>query len=521
MGNMAKRWELLPPAPQGFVASLPDIHSVLAHALYHRGLRTQSEVRDFLDGRFSGGDPFRLPGMHKAVSRLRQAIKQQESICVYGDFDADGVAACALLVQSLTSLGARAIPYIPHRIDEGYGLNKMALDRIVGQSIQLVVTVDCGIRSVEEVAHARRRGLEVIITDHHSVPAELPPALAVVSPRLPDSRYPEKNLSGVGVAYKLSQALLRVEGRIPVSSSRLREEELLDLVALGTVTDLAPLGGENRALVKQGLIQIRQANGPQRPGLRALLATAGIRPQAVDTYTIGYIIGPRLNAAGRLGDAGVAYQLLMANSQDQAQKLAQELEEKNSQRQSLLTEVWMKAREQVLDRTKEPLLWAVGPDFQSGVVGLAAARLTEEFYRPAVVVELGEIESRGSCRSVPEFNITLALDQCRDLLVKYGGHSSAAGFTVKNEDLLALEERLRKIAAKSLAGLELLPSLTINAELSLKDLEPKLFIDAQLLEPLGVGNPPLTILSRGVEVREAKTVGESHLKLILSDGRIV
>ncbi|MBI2845189.1 MAG: DHH family phosphoesterase, partial [Chloroflexi bacterium] len=270
MAGLPKRWQLLPPAPQDFLSTLHQIHPLLGQALYHRGLQTATEARHFLEGHLPSADPFRLAGVSAAVSRIRQAIKNNELTCIYGDFDADGVAGCALLVQTLTSLGGNAVPYIPHRVDEGYGLNIRAMDKLAEQGVKLVVTVDCGVRSVEEVQYAQRRGMDVIITDHHSLPEELPEALAVVNPRLPNSQYPEKNLSGVGVAYKLAQALLRVELQVPMDAQRktITEEDLLDLVALGTVADLAPLKGENRALVKQGIEEMRSKDGPSRPGLR-------------------------------------------------------------------------------------------------------------------------------------------------------------------------------------------------------------------------------------------------------------
>ncbi|MFQ6000235.1 MAG: single-stranded-DNA-specific exonuclease RecJ [Anaerolineae bacterium] len=517
------RWEVAKPAPQEYLARFRDLPPSIAQCLYNRGFKSPQEAYAFLSGepalaRGRPGpekdDPFQLRGIHQAVAHIRQAIRQKQRIAVYGDFDADGIAATALLAQTISSLGGQAWPYIPHRVDEGYGLHREALERLAEKGCRLLVTVDCGVRSIEEVRYAQQLGLEVIVTDHHSPPSELPPALAVVNPKREDCPYPFKGLSGAGVAFKLAQALLKVERRVPLSrkSTPLEEEELLDLVALGTITDLSPLLGENRSLVKRGLSTL---NHSPRPGILAL--SASLKEGTITSQTIGYILGPRLNAAGRLGDAMASYRLLTTSSPAEAQELALELEERNRQRKDLTLQVLEKAQKQIEGQESEPILFAQGEGFPCGVIGLVASRLSEEFYRPAVVIELGEEESRGSARSIPEFDITKALDECRDLLLRYGGHSLAAGFTVKSEDLATLEERLRGIAARQLSDLELVPTLSIDAEVPLTDLEPAIFAAAQTLEPFGSSNPPPTFLSRGVEVREARLVGETHLRFALTD----
>ncbi len=512
------RWKVAKPAPQEYLAQIQDLPPSIAQCLYNRGLKTPQEAYAFLSGEAEEDDPFQLQGVHQAVARIRQAIRQEERIAVYGDFDADGVAATALLTQTISSLGGEAWPYIPHRVDEGYGLHSEALERLAQEGCRLLVTVDCGVRSIEEVGYARQLGLEVIITDHHSPPQELPPALAVVNPKREDCPYPYKGLSGAGVAFKLAQALLRVGRSVPLfrKGTALREEELLDLVALGTITDLSPLLGENRSLVKRGLSTL---NDSPRPGILAL--SAPLKERTITSQTVGYILGPRLNAAGRLGDAMTSYRLLTTPSPAEAQELALELEERNRQRKDLTLQVLEEAQKQIEGQESEPILFAKGEGFPCGVIGLVASRLSEEFYRPAVVIEWGEEESRGSARSIPEFDITKALDECRDLLLGYGGHSVAAGFTVKSEHLATLEERIRGIAARQLSDLELVPTLSIDAEIPLTDLEPTIFAAAQTLEPFGPSNPAPTFLSRGVEVREARLVGETHLRLMVTDGRVI
>jgi len=520
-----KRWHLLPPAPEAHLARFPHLSPLLVQLLYNRGITEPAEVEAFLAGEFREDNPFQMKGMNEAVARIRRAIRAGEPIVVYGDFDADGVTATALLVETLASLGAKVEPYIPHRIEEGYGLNFSALRNLASQGAKLIVTVDCGIRSIEEVSYGDRLGLDIIITDHHSVPERLPPALAIINPKQADCLYPFKELAGVGVAFKLAQALLRVNRQVPLARDAISEDELFDLVALGTVADMVPLLGENRALVRGGLERLSQA---QRLGVRALMAQAGVKPEGVNAYTIGYILAPRLNAAGRLGDAMVSYRLLTSESEEVASELAWELEEENRRRQRLTMEILEKARKQVLDSVAEvgvqglpPLLFTAGEDYFSGVAGLVASRLSEEFYRPTLVIELGEGESRGSARSIPEFNITAALDECEDLLTKYGGHAMAAGFSLPNSNLEAFHERLLQIAERQLGEVELVPTLTIDAEVPLASLNWATQAVLAQMEPFGYANPTPTLLSRGVLVRDHRLVGDDHLKLALTDGQAI
>lgn len=520
---MKPKWQIAPPAPPDHLARFPQLSPLIVQLLYNRGITTPQDVRDFLAGACPEGNPFRLKGMNEAVTRLRQAIRRGELVAIYGDFDADGVAATALLVETLSALGAEVKPYIPHRVDEGYGLNTGALRQLASQGVGVVVSVDCGIRSVTEVSYGRKLGLDLIITDHHSVGEETPPALAVINPKQHDCPYPFKDLAGVGVAFKLAQALLQTNRQVPVAKGEVsvNEEDLLDLAALGTVTDLAPLLGENRSLVKQGLERLNATN---RLGLQAMIAQAGLKLGQIDATTISFGLGPRLNAAGRIDDAIMSYDLLLCRSPTQAENLARMLEEQNQHRQRLTAETLERAREQVLIAGEsEKLFFAAAKDFLAGIVGLVAHRLTEEFYRPSLVVELGPEESRGSARSIPEFNITAALDRCSDLLIRYGGHAAAAGFTVANDNLEALRERLKELAAEQLEGVELTPTLLIDAEVELSEVDWATQALLTQLEPCGYANPSPLLLSRQAIVRDARAVGteERHLKLTLSDGRVV
>lgn len=529
LSAQVKRWRVQPLIPPSVQRRLGAYHPILAQLLYNRGQDTPEKARLFLEG---GDDtlhnPFAMHGMSDAVARIRHAIRRGELIAVYGDFDADGVTSTALLTQALQALGGRVRPYIPNRVDEGYGLNINALDTLRDEGVRLVVTVDCGIRSLEEVAHGRRIGLDMIVTDHHSVGEELPDALAVLDPKI-DARlraengrhsgYPEDMLAGVGVAYKLADALVRAEASQTRREPALKLSDLLDLVALGTVADLVPLDRlENRELVRRGLEVLNRA---QRPGLFELAQVAGVQPGKIDTTAIGFMLGPRINAAGRLASAMIAYELLIAEM-PHAGQYAQRLQALNEERQIKTLEALAIARERALrdGLDKTPLIFDAGPEFEAGIVGLVAGRLSEEFYRPAVVVEQGETESRGSCRSIPGFDITRALDECADLLLRHGGHAQAAGFTVRNENLPALRERLQAIAERALAGQDLRPELLADAEVRLSDLTLELAYEVQRLEPTGTGNETPLFITRGLYVTDRRRVGRdgSHLRLRLSDG---
>ena len=537
-----KRWQVLPPAPAEHLQHFGDLPPLVVQLLYNRGLSEASEVAAFLaaPGEELLGDPFALRDMPLAVQRIHQAIADGERIVVYGDFDVDGITSAALLVQTLQTLGARASPYIPRRLEEGYGLNMGALDRLAAESVRLVITVDNGISALDEVDHAQALGIDVIVTDHHHVPPQLPRAVAILNPKRPDCPYPFKELAGVGVALKLAQALL-------VPSSRLRPEaqpegfqvpsftlrglehetwnlergtcwnmELgLDLVALGTVVDMAPLIGENRALVRRGLAMLNQT---QRPGLLAMIARAGLRLGQIDSSALSFTLGPRLNAAGRIDDAITSYRLLVTDSPDEAATLADDLEAKNQERQRLTAEVLERARSQACELGDARLLLVAGEGYAAGVVGLVAGRLVDEFYRPALVVEWGEERSRGSARSIPEFNIVAALTECQDLLVRFGGHAMAAGFTIETPRLAALQGRLLAIADRELRGLDLTPTLFVDAELPLAQASWATYNWVSKLAPFGYANPTPTFLSRHVHVRAARLVGSNHLRLKLADG---
>jgi single-stranded-DNA-specific exonuclease len=515
----SKRWEINPPLPESEARRFQFFHPVVARILYNRGFTEPEAAQAFVSGAPQFHNPFKMKGVTEAIHRIKKAIKNQEPTVVYGDFDADGVTSTVLLVTVLRKLGANVQPYIPHRVDEGYGLNNEALEILARQGIKLVITVDCGIRSIAEVEHGKACGLDIIITDHHSVGPEIPNAFAVINPKQADCPYPEKMLAGVGIAYKLADALIKNARNQDKRDVPINSEELLDLVAIGTVADLAPLSHpENRSLVIQGLKHLQQA---RRVGIKALLEVASMPPEKINAMAIGFTIGPRINAAGRLESAMLAYDLLSTDELQKAVQLAHELQRLNEKRQELTRDAQALARALAgLEAGDQPLIMAVDPNFQQGIVGLAAGRLTEEYYRPAIVMQQGDHESHGSCRSIAEFNITEALDQCAELLIRHGGHAQAAGFAIYNENIPVFRERMMEIVGNGLKGKDLRPSLQIDAEVRLQHLDESLHEALCALEPCGHDNIAPILCTKQLKVVDCKTIGKdsSHLKLRVSNG---
>ena len=502
-----KRWHILPPVPRGHPLVKCGLPPLMTQILFNRGLADAAQVEPFLrvDQRLSS-DPFLLPDMDKAVTRIYRAILGGEKIAIYGDFDADGITSTAVLVQGLRAFNVEAIPYIPHRINEGHGLKITAVENLKKEGVSLIISVDCGITGVTPVKKAGRLGIDVIITDHHTPTEELPPAFAVVNPKIAACRYPFIELAGVGVAYKLLQALLKSVGK----ESQL--EEVVDLAALGTVADMTPLLGENRYLVAQGL---KRLNAVPRLGLCQLLAKAGTAPGSLTSENITWTIAPRLNTASRMDHALPSYELLMTDSEARASALTDWLEQKNTERQQVTTKATNVAREQVLAAKLESLIMVKVDDFSSGISGLVANKLSDEFYRPSVVIRTGKKVSTGSCRSIPEFNLIESLTRCRDLFLEFGGHKGAAGFMILTHNLPLLHDRLLKIAESTLAGVNLRPKIDIDAEVALKELAGNAYRTIQQLEPFGQANPQPTFLTRNVKVVNCRTMGtdNGHLRL--------
>ncbi|HEY42496.1 MAG TPA: single-stranded-DNA-specific exonuclease RecJ [Anaerolineae bacterium] len=508
---MKKRWTLPIPLPTDIDRELSELRPIEREILFNRGIRTRGEANVyFASDSLSDFDPFHMTGMERAVERLSSAIRNEEHIVIYGDYDADGITATSLLFEVLKKVGASVGYYIPDRFEEGYGVNREALAKIKQEGAQLVVTVDCGIRAIDHVEYARSIGLDVIVTDHHEPGQDLPNAVAVVNPKQLQDSYPFEDLAGVGVAYKLAHALLQSLGKQePI--------ECLDLVAIGTVADLSPLVGENRNLVRRGLDKL---NHTERVGLRALIEVSGYELGNINTTSIGFGLAPRLNAVCRLESADPALQLLTSNDELEVMKIARYLDDMNRKRQRLTSKILEEARSLSVGEDPMPfLIAAVDPNFNEGIVGLVAARLVEEFYRPSIVATYGEHFTRASARSIPEFHITEALDHCADLLERYGGHAVAAGFFLRNDNLDAFLERLRGLAESELSGIELSPILYVDARVQLSDLDGELIEFVERMEPCGQGNPLPVFAAEDLTVVDKRSVGSGgrHLKLTVRD----
>lgn len=478
--------------------------------MYNRGMTTAGEARAFLEGPSEPfHDPGLLPQMTAAVERLAEAVDAGETIGVFGDFDADGVTATAILTQGLGSLGGHVIPYIPHRIAEGHGLNIEAVQALKHSGVDLIVTVDCGVSSRREVEFAADLGMDVIVTDHHTPPATLPPALAIIDPKIHGSDYPFTELTGAGLAFKLIQGLCQYLGKD-------WPRELLALAAIGTVADLGPLRGENRAIVAAGIRQLRRTRSV---GLNALYRQAKLAPKAIDSSTISFIIAPRLNAAGRLQHAITSYRLLTIETASKANELAEQLEDFNRERQRNTEAAARKAME--MAKPDEPIILLADEDFSPGISGLVASRMVEAFHKPAVVMSLDGELVRASARSVPAFNVIAAFEECRPMFQRFGGHSMAAGFVMERAKLGELQAKLTDIARSILGDRQPVPTLKIDAEARPSDLMGDTYKNLAALEPFGYGNPKPVFLRRGMKVEQADRVGAEgqHLRLNLWDGR--
>jgi len=510
--NQRTRWKILPPAPDEYL-NASDPSPLIAQLLYNRGVKPE-EIEPFLSAdRRLEGSSFLLPDISQAVSRVYKAVLAREKIAVYGDFDVDGVTATVILAEGLSRFGAEVIPYIPDRVNEGHGLKISALEKLRAQGADLVITVDCGVTDLAEVKQAQEMGMDMIITDHHIPLRSLPRAIAVIDPKRKGSVYPCRDLAGAGVAFKLLQALFHKDSREKWLAKS------MDLVVLATVTDLVTLVGENRYLVKEGL---RELNNSSRVGIQEMVKLAGLKPGELDVEDISWVLGPRLNAAGRMNNASTSYQLLTTQSPEEARLLALELEERNAERQKLTNEVLSRAREKLATKLHLPVLIDGDESYSIRVIGLVAGKLADEFYKPAIIISLGPELCQGSCRSIPEFDVVSVLEECHNLLTAFGGHPLAAGFTIPRQNLAQLEERITTLATDQLGHLDLRSEIVIDAELPLATFSGETFNLMQKLSPFGQGNPQPTFLTRQVEVIECRNFGKQGewLRLKLKQGNV-
>ena len=527
-----KNWWVYPVIPTEIDTQFQVFPRYIRQILFNRGITDVVAATDYLNASFPIHDPFLLLDMERTVERLLLAIDRHEGIIVYGDYDVDGVSATALMVQVLQKLEAKVYRFIPNRFDEGYGLNNESISMLADSGAKVILTVDCGIRSPREADHARSHGIDLIISDHHHPKDELPQAYAIVCPKREGDPYPYKDLAGVGLAYKIAQALF-----LRRTANGWSADDFLDLVALGTVADIVPLTGENRTLVRRGITQIRTGN---RIGIKALAGAAGKEVNRISATDIGFILGPRLNAAGRMDSALKAYDLLVTDSIAKAGLLAQELDNQNNERQKATKAAQDSAKEKIGEDTGVNLISAFfkvptdsNPDVKSngylpgeesypGIVGLVAAKLTEFYYRPAIAGVVEKDYCRASCRSIPEFHITEALDECSDLLVRHGGHAMAAGFTVKIENLADLIKKLSDIADRKLGQQELKQMVKIDCEVPVAEITPGIYKDLDSLQPTGMSNPSASFIARGVKFSDMKMMGKelTHLRCVIEGSPI-
>ena len=507
-----KQWKIAHPSPEGRAQlERAGIPSLLACVLSARGVTEPERAWKLLTpGEEPLLDPMLLKDMDRAVLRVGRALKTGELMAVYGDYDVDGITSTCLLTDCLTRLGGRVRSYIPDRLEEGYGLNEEAVLHLAQQGVTLIITVDCGITAAREVEFARELGIDVVITDHHECKQAIPEAAAVVDPHRPDCPYPFKGLAGVGVALKLAMAAAGPD------RAGLVFREYADLAAVGTVADVMPMTGENRTIVQTGLAALAH---PRRVGLAQLMEEAGLGDKPVTSVSIGYTLAPRINAAGRMGQADLAAELLLTRDPGRAAALAQELCALNRERQTIECEIFQECVQRLERRPQSGVILLADEHWHQGVVGIVASRLTEKYSCPVFMVCLDQGMGKGSCRSWGGVNLFHLLTQCQDLLEGFGGHAMAAGFTVREENIPALECRLRQLVLEEQAGEELPSLLDIDAAVLPQELTVEAVEALDALEPCGAGNPRPVLVLTGAHVISAAQVGRGrHLKLRL-EGR--
>ncbi len=535
-----KKWITSEQPPQSFLDEHPELPTLIVQLLWNRNLRTEKEMDEFLNPNYDANihDPFLFNDMKKAVKLILEYIETNKKITVHGDYDADGVCASAIIMTVLKKLGGKNLSvYLPHRETDGYGLNPRTVQYLKDSGMDLIITCDCGISNTEEITLAKKLGMQVIVTDHHAMPVAFPPADAIIHPLVPGEKYPDKTLAGGGVAFKLIQALLKEHHTLYChdqtqhdkcalpngESYEATEKWLLDLAAISTVGDMVPLLGESRTIVRYGLTVL---NKTRNRGLKALLASAGLlgednKPKrTLDTETIGFQIAPRINAAGRMDHANIAFALLMAETDEEAVTLADQLNKNNSDRQKLTEKILTEAREQIksTDQKNNAIIFAYGESWPTGIVGLIAGRIKEEFGKPAIAMGLNNGFITGSGRSVAGFNMIETLKTMPEFFHKFGGHPQACGFSLKDVGLLEnFKKTLLEKATVATKDLDLTPQMRIDAMVDLDEVNWKLFELLEKFEPFGVANEEPIYAASGLTVISVTPVGQDgrHLRLLV------
>ncbi len=514
---MRKTWNIIPQNSflSQHLAQVLKTSPVFAQILINRGLLEEEKARLFLRAKLTQlHNPWLFRDMDRALDLITEAVKSKNSILIYGDYDVDGITGTALLYRLLKNLGANVNFYIPHRIKEGYGLNKEALRRAVYSGVKLIITCDCGTNDRDVLNFAEKSDLDIIITDHHEVHIEPFSKIPLINPKRKDSIYPYPDLAGVGVVFKLVQALLE---RFDFPDKERWEIEHLDLVALGTIADAVPLTGENRIIVKHGLKRLSKSNNP---GIIALKEAAGLKPDELDYKKVSFILAPRINAAGRIKDGTLGVELLTADSALEAARLAEEMNSLNQERQNIQELVFKEALDKIdneIDLENDKVILLCSQKWHLGVIGIVASRIAEKFSRPVFLLSQDSV-SRGSARSVDGFPLHKVLAECKDYLINYGGHEYAAGLTISEEKIPLLHERLKELGEKFLPDLNFSYPLEIDGEISLEEITPILLDHLKFLAPFGQGNPPPLFLTRNLQLDDfPRVVGRNHLKFMVRE----
>jgi len=518
---MELKWVVQPDPDHNIISRLSqelNISEVASRILANRGIVDPAAASKFLNpGLADLFDPFDLSQMDKSVERIVQALKANEKIMIYGDYDVDGITGTALMFLVLNRLGASVSYYLPNRLVEGYGISEDGLQEAEKRQIDLLVSVDCGITAVEEVKSARAMGIDCIITDHHEPGDRIPEANAIVNAKLDGPSSPGFELSAVGVAYKFAQALYRKLGQ-----DETELEQHLDLVALGTAADIVPMVDENRVLTKFGLQQIARTT---KPGLKALIFIAGLMGQRIGTGQVVFILAPRINAIGRLGDAQQAIKLLTTRDENMAHAIARILNAENKRRKDIDEQTMLEALEQIerdVDMNRDRAIVLASTGWHQGVIGIVASRLVERFHRPTVMIAIDGLEGKGSARSIPGFHLYEALKECESELIRYGGHKYAAGLSILPEKIESFRQRLNSVTARMLSDEDLIPKLDIDAELDLEKIDDDLVILLEKFSPFGPQNMRPVFVSYAAEVvGTPHVVGNNHLRFRVRKGNKV
>ncbi|MBI5189658.1 MAG: single-stranded-DNA-specific exonuclease RecJ [Nitrospirae bacterium] len=523
---LAKRWikQEASPSLTGALCQGLGVSSTTARILVNRGIITPEAADVFMKASLDDlVEPFTLKDMDRVVARVIRALRADEKVLIYGDYDADGICATSLLLEFFKSLGKEASYYIPKRLEEGYGITLDALSRIKDSGVKLIITVDCGISSVDEVDAANSMGIDVIITDHHEPPGVLPNAHAILNPCLKDSGYPFTGLAGVGVALKLAQGVKAgLEGRDKAGPGIHPDlVQYLDIVALGTIADVVPLMGENRILVRHGLKLLRSGD---RVGIRKLKEVSRLGSSNFTASTVGFQVAPRLNASGRLGRADVGVKLLTTEDPYEAEMIADELDAMNRDRQKIETGILEDARAQ-LAAEFDPDAYTIvlaSDTWHQGVIGIVASKIVERYFRPTILISMNDAVGKGSARSIPAFHLYNGLEQCSRHLDAFGGHKFAAGLSIRRDNLEAFKTEFEEVARKTLTPDDFKPSLRVDAELALSDLTWEFYDELSALTPFGTGNPEPTLQANRLDVLYPKVVGANHVRMRLAqDGAVM